>query len=316
MLFVLAGAAIYLGAALWGGRESLTGAFALLGLPALLGASAVASVSYLIRFVRWHLALRTLGSPVPAGPNLRIYLSGLALTASPGKAGETIRSVLLLPFGVPVARSLGAFFADRLSDVLGVCLLGALAVGAGRMSFNYAAVAFAAIFAGSFLLRFALLHPLLLARCIALAARWGRRPGSLLLDAMVQWARLWSLHRAIGFTALAVCAYGLQALVFAWICDRVGVLMTAARAVEIFVNATLLGAASMVPGGLGAMEAALMLQLVDQGASRGVAVAAAIAVRLVTLWCGVLIGLGCMARSASASALALALASAERAGEA
>jgi uncharacterized protein (TIRG00374 family) len=94
------------------------------------------------------------------------------------------------------------------------------------------------------------------------------------------------------FSAVASVAYGLQALVFAGLCHALGMTLPLFRAVEIFVSATLLGAASGLPGGLGAMEAALVVQLMNQGASSAVAVTAAIATRLVTLWFGVLIGLG------------------------
>jgi uncharacterized protein (TIRG00374 family) len=58
----------------------------------------------------------------------------------------------------------------------------------------------------------------------------------------------------------------------------------------IFVQATLFGAASMVPAGLGAMEAALVFQLAERGVGNGVAVSLAIAIRLVTLWMGMAIG--------------------------
>lgn len=297
--FVLAGAALYLGAALWSGRAEILQAFALLGIPAMLLAAAVASISYLVRFARWHVALSWMGSRVPVAANLTIYLSGLALTASPGKVGETIRSVLLVPKGVPVSRSLGAFLADRLSDVLGVCLLGALSGWLGNSRINYAGWALAVILVASFLFRYAALHPPVLERCATLIGRIGRRPGGVLFEAILHWARLWSFRNAALFAFLAACAYGIQALIFAWICDGVGIALPLSRAVEIYVNATLLGAASMVPGGLGAMEASLVIQLVDHGASHSTAVAAAIAVRLVTLWVAILIGLGCLARVAS-----------------
>jgi uncharacterized membrane protein YbhN (UPF0104 family) len=291
VLFVLAGAGLYLGGALWSGRADIVRAFGLLGWPAMLVAASVACATYLVRFARWHLVLRWMGHRVPVGANLVVYLSGLALTASPGKLGETVRSALLVPRGVPVAHSLGAFLTDRLSDVLGVCLLGALAAGLVDARWNYAAWALVAILGASLAFRYVVLHPPVLERCVALAARWGRRPGSVALAAVVQWARLWTLGNTVFFAVLAACAYGIQALVFAWICGRLGVEMPASRALEIFVNATLLGAASMVPGGLGAMEGALVLQLVEQGASSAAAVAASIAVRLVTLWCGILVGM-------------------------
>lgn len=74
----------------------------------------------------WHY-----GNRMPRARHLAIDLSGLALTATPGKSGETFRYALPLQQGVRVPNSLAAFVADRAGDVLGVCLPGFLAV---RMS--------------------------------------------------------------------------------------------------------------------------------------------------------------------------------------
>lgn len=63
-----------------------------------------------------------------------------------------------------------------------------------------------------------------------------------------------------------------------------------ADAVLIFVNATLFGAASMIPRGLGAMEAALVIKLSGYGVENSNAVSVAIASRLATLWLGVAVG--------------------------
>ena len=86
---------------------------------------------------------------------------------------------------------------------------------------------------------------------------------------------------------------------FAWFCDLAGVELAIADCVLIFVQATLFGAASMLPGGLGAMEGALVFQLIERGVGDGVAVSLAIAIRLVTLWLGMSLGaLSLMAFSA------------------
>jgi uncharacterized protein (TIRG00374 family) len=58
----------------------------------------------------------------------------------------------------------------------------------------------------------------------------------------------------------------------------------------IFASATLIGAASMIPAGLGAMEAALVYQLMAFGVGAPDAIAVAIATRVSTLWCGLLVG--------------------------
>lgn len=99
-------------------------------LPGLLWVQVVvlSLLSYLLRFARWHHFIVALGHKVPILRNLEIYLAAFALTLTPGKAGETIRSVYLHPYGVSYPHSIGAFVSERLLDLLAVGALASLAV--------------------------------------------------------------------------------------------------------------------------------------------------------------------------------------------
>lgn len=289
--FIGAGVLCYLGAVFWFGWRETVDALTALGWRTLLTGAALASTAYLWRFGRWEYSLRFLGYGVPRARHLGIYLSGLALTATPGKAGETFRSALLLQQGVKVPHSLAAFLADRASDVLGMCLLGGLAAWFFGQSLTWAWVlAFAVMFLGSCGFAYLFVHPLT-------DAWWNRSmhylhwlPVKRGQEVLESWAKVWNWPRVLGFSAIALLAYGSQALVFAWFCDVAGAGLAVADCVLIFVQATLFGAASMLPGGLGAMEAALVFQLVERGVGDGVAVSLAISIRLVTLWLGMSLG--------------------------
>lgn len=291
ILFVLLGATLSLGGMIWSGWNEVTHALARLGILLLVGAAVIASLAYVIRFFRWHLALLCLGYRVPQRINFAIYLSGLALTMSPGKLGETIRSLFLRPLGVPVTNSLGAFLADRLSDVVGVCLLGAVAGLLARGTLNVAGFVLGGVLAGSFAFRCLVRTPPLFNRAMAIAGRWGLAPGRGAVEAFACWAQIWTFRNATLFAVMASLAYGIQAAVFFTLSNSLRLPLQPSVALEIFVNATLFGAATMVPGGLGTMEASLVLQLMGHGIQKADAVAIAIATRCVTLWCGVFIGL-------------------------
>lgn len=301
LFFVLAGVLIYLVVLLWVGWAQTMAAIRQLGGGFLLGLAALASTTYLWRFSRWAWCLHLLGLRLPLWLNLRVYVSGLVLTTTPGKLGETYRSMLLLPYGVPVPHSLGAFLADRGSDVLGMCLLGVVAgavlhVQAGAVWPWLLTLVEVVLWAASLSMAYAVLHPtagrgwdwLATAKLGRLHAKGATEGGRAVLET---WATLWKPWRVLAFALIACVAYGTQALVFAWICARLDIPVGVANAVLIFVQAALFGAVSMVPGGLGAMEAALVLQLMAQGAEQAAAVSAAIAVRLVTLWTGIALGL-------------------------
>src|SRR5260221_8594193 len=106
-------AAGYLTAALWSGWEDVTAAVAQVGWSGTGIVLALSLFSYLVRSVRWAVFLRALGYRLSPADNVRIYLAGFALTTTPGRLGETLRSILLRPFGIPYATSIGAFIADR-----------------------------------------------------------------------------------------------------------------------------------------------------------------------------------------------------------
>ena len=291
-LFIAAGAALYLFAVVASGAAPSADAIRRLGWALAVGGTAFASLAYLLRFARWHWLMRQLRVDLPPLFNLRVYLAGLALTSSPGKVGETLRSALLYGRGVPVAASLGAFLADRAGDVVGIAALGAVAgIVAGQRSTVLELLA-VGLAVGTALAAWAIRHRML-SRLAYAGRRWPRTPRRWLVWAMrpaSAWAMLWGRWQFLAYALVAVLAYGLQALVFAAYVSALGADVSAAVCVMIFVNAMLLGAASMVPGGLGATEAAIVYQLAEAGMPVADAVAAAIALRLSTLWFAILLG--------------------------
>lgn len=290
-LFVGAGALLYAATIVWSGSTATLDALHQLGVGSALLGTAVASGTYLVRFARWQVLISAMGHRPPFGEHLRIYLSGLALTTTPGKLGETIRTALLLPRGVRVPQSLAAFLADRLSDVLGVALLGLIAGRLGERPHSTLGLILLAGVVGAILLR-RIVRTGAWQRTFAPSSSHGRLSRylstlSLPLDA---WAELWAAPRVALCVGLATMAYGLQGLVFHAYVMAVGAQVPLAATLFIFASSTLIGAASMIPGGLGAMEASLVYQLVDAGATQSQAVAATLAIRLSTLWTGMLIG--------------------------
>jgi uncharacterized membrane protein YbhN (UPF0104 family) len=218
-------------------------------------------------------------------------LAGLALTASPAKSGETLRSALLLRYGVKIQDSLGAFLADRGSDVAGMILLGALAaVALGQHSYWIWLVAFGSLLLGSRALAYLLLLPQTRASSGGIALLFNRLPIHWSRAPLEAWAKVWTLPRASVFSIIAVLAYGTQAILFFWFCQALGTGLSLPDSILIFVRATLFGAATLVPGGLGTMEVALVVQLTDQGVHAGIATSIAIAFRAITLWLGMAIG--------------------------
>ncbi len=268
------------------GADSVGVALHRIGGNAMVAGVTATIVSLLVRAGRWQLIFQRLGHRLPYPVQVRIYLSGLALSSTPGKVGETSRSLLLRPYGVPYADSLAAFICDRLSDVIGVAALGAvMAALAGTRHFVLEGIAVVSLL-GS----------------LALAALWRSQPDGAWLTRRWRWvaravapaaiwARSWRGGSLAIYMGMAALAYGIQGMIFAAFVAQVYTGMDWTSCLVIFMNATLIGAASMVPGGLGTMDAALVVQLQSAGVPAGEALAAAIATRACTLWVAWTLGL-------------------------
>lgn len=257
-------------------------------IPAILG---LVSLSYVGRFLRWLYYLRVLKVTVPLGVNAAIFAAGLSMTISPGKLGEVLKSVFVRRVsGVPIARTAPAVVAERATDGTGMVAWGCLGAFALGLSPRTMLVFLAVAVFGIAVLRskrLSLLAERLLSR-LPLVGRFSLHlrdfhsasnehlgPGPLVVGTIISFV-------AWGFECLGVylCAVGLGA--------DLGFLTV----VFVFAVSSLLGVLSMLPGGIGAVEAGLALQFVHVGGlSLGLAGALTLVIRLATLWFATLVGI-------------------------
>ncbi|HEV2744122.1 MAG TPA: lysylphosphatidylglycerol synthase transmembrane domain-containing protein [Rubrobacter sp.] len=257
-------------------------------IPAILG---LVTLSYAGRFVRWLYYLKVLKVSVPLGQNAAIFTAGLSMTISPGKLGEVLKSVFVRQAsGAPIARTAPAIFAERATDGTGMVLwgfIGALALNLPpwtMLAFLGVAVFGIAVLrsktlsllAERVLLKLPLLHklaPHLRSFHGASNELLGARP--LVVGTAISFFS-WGLE-CLG---VYLCAVGLGA--------DVGFLMVT----FVFAVSSLLGVLSMIPGGIGAVEAGLALQFVRLAElSTGLAGALTFVIRLATLWWATLLGI-------------------------
>lgn len=283
-------AVFYLALGFWVGWGDLAGALARLGWWLVAGIP-VSLAAYGMRFLRWELLLRRIGARLPRLAGLRLFLSGLALTATPAKAGENLRSVLLLPWGVPVGASLVVFFVERLTDLVAVLLLAAATSGAWIWWW----LPLGALTAGA-TLRWVFAHDQADRIAAALATRprlrWVR---TLLTQGMQGYLAIWRTRIVLACVAVGALAYGAQAMLFALFVRILHPTIDVVTCVSIFTVSTLTGAASMIPGGLGVNEIIMIALLGREGMPAAEATAAAVGTRAVGFWLGIGVGATCVA---------------------
>lgn len=279
LLLVLCGTAtVYALVLLFTGNTASLSLLQSLASPVGLLAAALCVLNYVLRGLRWRLWMAHYQRPLPVGQGLRLYLAGYTFTPTPGNIGEAARGLLLTQQPLGAMQSLSIFGAERLADLASLLLLGLPGLwwllARSTHSTWLPAVALAAglgaLLGVVLFLRFS---ASLLARYTWIASAWqclSDRP----------WAWL----------SLTLPAWAAQGLAVWLVCSNSGIDISIATASGFYALAMVGGALSMLPAGLGGMEAILSGLLVAHGAQLGVAVSITVLVRLLTLWLAVGIG--------------------------
>ena len=271
-------------------------AAAKLSLPLWILVLFLSFLNYLLRFVRWEMYLQHLDTPViPRFRHLLIYIAGFALTTTPGKAGEALRSIYLKPYGVEIGQSLSVLFVERLMDLLSIVFIALFAVSFFENSFYQSA---AWISGAVVLAMMPLLHNQRLWNWLAGKAR--KRAGKLselilkLIEMINASAKLLKNKLLYSGFLLAVVAWGVEGVGFYIVLQALGADVSIPLAIGIYSIAVLVGAISFMPGGLGSTEAVMGLLLIAVGTDKSSAVAATLICRMATLWFAVVLGVAAL----------------------
>lgn len=252
-------------------------------------------LSYVFRFIRWNNYIHSFKHNIPLKRHFAYYLAGLALTTTPAKAGETVRSLYLLPYKVRISQSLASFFTERLLDVtIMVFLASFLFFTFPELDKRYS------YFILTLFIVLIILVPLLSTplpqQLLQFAInKLSKNKLSQMLEHFVVLLR--SAHQLLAIKMLpqglilGLIAWILNGLVFYLILIKTGFPVELSLALTIYSISILAGAASLIPGGIGATEAVMGLMLLAINSEQHIAIAVPILTRLATLWFAVCVGL-------------------------
>lgn len=257
-------------------------------MASLLGLSLV---NYALRAGRWLMLSRVLELQVPHLSNALYYFSGYSLTATPGKAGEAIRLWLMKSgHGIAYSRSMPLMLADRALDIWAIMLL-TLASFSGFQAYRWHGVALLVLVV---LVSLPLVRPKMLEPVLLAAAGVAKRRARLLvllrrvlraMDRLSNW-------ETYGATLVpSVLGWWAEAFALYVILQHFGTEVSVANAVFVFSFSMIVGAISMLPGGLGSTEATMIILLTTLGVEMDVALVSTAIIRTTTFWFAVVIGL-------------------------
>jgi uncharacterized protein (TIRG00374 family) len=293
------GAAVYLGFSIYLDAGLLVRALGRFDWVAGAVALLLAALNYLTRFVRWQLYIRSLDISIPHRESFRIFLSGLALSVTPGKAGELLKAYLLRKSsGAPIGKGASAVFAERLTDFISLLLLSLV----GIYSFDNGAWTLAVVASGIVSLFLVLFVPGAIPFVLHLLARLPRanRLVEPIEDAYVSARLLLSPGMLVRGLSIGLVAWFAECAGFYFVLSGFGAAVSLSSATFIYAFSTIFGALTLLPGGIGTTEGSMTGLLTLQGIPIVDAAAATFVIRVCTLWFAVAVGSLVLVRSAVA----------------
>lgn len=255
----------------------------------------LASANYLSRALRWHFFARHLNLNTSLSRDILFYVAGFAMTFSPGKVGEFIRLWFLRAcYGYSPFLTFPLIIGDRVCDLMALLLIFLVAAPMPVMG-SYS------ITASIFLLFVSLIATILRPDLLMKVTDFTY---SVLRAKPRVFARMRRLSRAyMKITHWRSYAVALPLSIVGWlaevailynVAEAMGASMTFASAAFVFSGATVVGALTLLPGGIGGAEISMAGLLMLSGFNLDLAAAITIVVRAVTLWFAVSLGLAAL----------------------
>ncbi|MCB9680261.1 MAG: flippase-like domain-containing protein [Alphaproteobacteria bacterium] len=280
----------YLSYALWKGWRETADHLAGFAWAVYLPVLALTLVNYGLRFAKWAWLLRRLGVDMPLRGNLGAFVAGLGMVISPGKAGELVKPYLVREVtGTPMAVTIPALVTERLTDGIAVVILAAFGVSTFYPdSTALIATTLACIAAGIAALSIEPLAMFLLG-LVAKVPVLGRLAPKLEESYRALRTCLGPVPLVVTL-AMSLVAWFAECIGYWLVFRGLGVDCSLELATFLYAFATVFGAPS--PGGMGMADVALVEGAVNlvPGCTEAQALAAALLVRVATLWFGVVLG--------------------------
>ena len=269
----------------------------------LITMMALSFLNYIIRYVKWQYFLKRINVHLSHKDSFSIFLAGFTLTATPGKIGEAIKGFFIRDIdGTPVAKTVPVVVSERVTDLLALVLLAmigfAIGINTGDQLLTVLLLG-GVVLVGAIVLSQKTFYQKILTRFTSfgplkrfqdsiddieytMTQTLGPKPlvvsttisiPGWFMECLELWLLL-SLLSGAGFPSLSSAS-----------------LILLLQATFVHSTASIIGALSFLPGGVGTYEvtSVLLIQFL-LGISETLASAATILIRVVTLWFSVIVG--------------------------
>jgi uncharacterized protein (TIRG00374 family) len=246
-------------------------------------------ISISFKFIRWHIYLNELDINLTFADSLLVFTSGFVMSISPGKIGELLKSFLLKSkYQIPIAKSSPVVVAERILEftaLILLCLVGVIIYNSGS---NYIFILAPILIAGAVIVNSQKFRNIL--RKIFARLPFIKKYIDDIEEFNLNLKKLLRLNIFLKILLISILAWILEFYGFYFILSSLKNDITLVWASFSYSLSIIIGAVSMLPGGLGTTEGTLSLLLTQNGITENLAIASTIVIRLFTLWIPVFLG--------------------------
>jgi uncharacterized protein (TIRG00374 family) len=286
---VIAGV-VYLGFTIYADFAQVVNAFSRFNwllLPLLL---LLSFLNYFTRFLKWDYYLSLVRVKINKFDSLSIFLSGLIMSVTPAKLGEVLKSVLVKEVtGEPISKTAPIIVAERITDFLSLLIISI--VGAYLFEYGGKVTIIIAVF---FIMLILIISNKKIALPIINFSEKIPFIKKYILNIHSAYESSYQLLKPkplILMTLLSLISWGFECLGYYIILLNFDVNFGFLWASFSYGFSTIVGAISMLPGGLGLTEGSLTFLLVQKGVPMDISVTTTFIIRVVTLWFAVFVGI-------------------------
>ena len=246
-------------------------------------------LNYFTRFLKWDYYLSVINVPIKKIDSLSIFMSGLVMSITPGKIGELLKSYLVKEVtNEPISKTAPVIFAERVTDFLSLLIISII----GAYTFNYGTALSVGVSVFFIIIIIIISNKRL---CLSILSNLERSATlkKYLISIHNSYESSYQLLKPVPLlkmTIISLLAWGFECLGYYLILLNFNIDFGFFWTSFSYAFATIAGAVSMLPGGLGVTEGSLTFLLVKKEISNSTAVATTLLVRAVTLWFAVLVG--------------------------
>lgn len=211
------------------------------------------------------------------------------MSITPGKFGELFKSYLIKQINnEPISKTAPIVFAERITDFLSlviISLIGAYIFDYGR---EITVIIGIVVILGIIIISNRSVASLII-KVFSRNKFLGKHTKSI-QTAYESSYKLLAVVPLVKMTSLSIISWGFECVGYYLILKSFSVEVSFVWASFAYAFATIVGAVSMLPGGLGVTEGSLSYLVISQGYAKEIAFASTFIVRVATLWFAVFIG--------------------------